>query len=95
MYFFLKYDGITLLGTNTSEKLTLLHGKEIILITGIANQKPIIDLLNKNNCQITNLCYQDHHSYSSQDVKDYRHPPLAKRCFTFDHRKGCSKAHRI
>ena len=70
MYFsFLKYDGITLLGTNTSEKLTLLHGKEIILITGIANPKPIIDLLNKNNCQVTNLCYKDHHSYTSQDVK--------------------------
>jgi len=46
-----------------------LHGKKIILITGIANQKPIIDLLNKNNCQVTNLCYQDHHTYTSQDVK--------------------------
>lgn len=70
VYFtYLKYDRITSLGTNTSEKLTLLHGKKIILITGIANQKPIIDLLNKNNCQVTNLCYQDHHTYTSQDVK--------------------------
>ena len=31
----------------------------------------------------------------SRCKKDYWHPPLGKRSFTFDHRKGGSKACRI
>lgn len=43
------------------------HSK-ILLLTGIANPKPIADYLTSNGLEIIHLEYPDHHNYTRQDI---------------------------
>lgn len=56
---------------NESETILLehLHDYEIVLVTGIANPKPLIDFLNSNKYSFKHLSYPDHHHFSKADIQ--------------------------
>ena len=56
--------GIPMPFANTVTTLT----KEIILITGIANSKPLELYANENFKVLRHLAFKDHHNYSEQDI---------------------------
>ncbi len=43
---------------------------DILLITGIANPKPLVEHLSKFSQRVKHLKFKDHHSFSEQDVKN-------------------------
>lgn len=46
-----------------------LKGKNILLVTGIANPAPLLDFLTQKTENITHLSYRDHHSFSKKDYQ--------------------------
>ena len=46
-------------------------GKEyqVVLVTGIANSKPLVDFISEDYRKVIHLEFRDHHSYSIRDVK--------------------------
>lgn len=45
-----------------------LKHHEVLLVTGIANPKPMIDHLEDLECSFEHLSYPDHHNFSKQDL---------------------------
>lgn len=45
-----------------------LKNKEIVLITGIANPKPLLDYLTEKKMRFTHLQYPDHYNFSTKDI---------------------------
>lgn len=43
---------------------------DILLITGIANPKPLLEHLSKFSQRVKHLKFKDHHSFSDQDIKN-------------------------
>ena len=62
----MSYDGVIPL--NKMEKLDKSVLKNIILVTGIANSKPIINYLNNLKIKNTHLKFKDHYKYKKNDV---------------------------
>ena len=54
---------------NNKTVLKSIKGKSILLITGIANSKPILDYLKNLNLNFRHLEFSDHHKYKSKDIK--------------------------
>ena len=58
-----------------SIKLDKLKKFKILLVTGIANNTPLLEFLNKQNIEFDHLNFNDHHNYSTNDIekikKDY------------------------
>jgi tetraacyldisaccharide 4'-kinase len=48
----------------------ILKKHEIILITGIANPKPLLEYLNSLKISYIHLSYLDHHHFTESDIKD-------------------------
>jgi len=46
-----------------------LNEYEIILVTGIANPKPLVHFLKESNCKVHHLKYSDHHDFSPHDIQ--------------------------
>ncbi len=46
-----------------------LKNKEIVLITGIANPKPLVEYLNNKGVKIHHLKYPDHYYFSNKDIE--------------------------
>ncbi len=47
-----------------------LIGKDIVLITGIANPKPLVSFLNDRTIKFKHLKYPDHYNFSEKDIKE-------------------------
>ncbi len=70
IYFtYLKYDGIQSIFNKEDKEMSFLSEKKIILVTGIANQSPIINLLERRKCEIIRLEYPDHYNYKKEDIE--------------------------
>ena len=50
--------------------LNTLSEYHILLITGIANPKPLQNFLDQKNIKYTHLKYSDHHEFSSREIKN-------------------------
>ena len=50
------------------EKLTSLSGK-ILLITGIANPKPLLEHLENLEIKVVHIAFKDHHNFSDSELK--------------------------
>ena len=63
----IKYKDVIL--NNTSQKqLNELFNKKILLVTGIANPKPLQEFLLGQNINYTHLKYKDHHHFSKKEI---------------------------
>lgn len=53
-------------------KLSLekLKGYDVLLITGIANPKPLVDYLEETGINLTHLKYSDHHNFSESEIQN-------------------------
>lgn len=51
------------------EMSTITPNTKVFLLTGIANPRPILDVIKETGAEITSICYPDHHNFSSIDVK--------------------------
>jgi tetraacyldisaccharide 4'-kinase len=54
---------------NDSISLNLLKNYSVILITGIAKPKPMVDFLNSKKINFRHLKYADHHNFSELDIQ--------------------------
>jgi tetraacyldisaccharide 4'-kinase len=52
-----------------SISLHQLKEYEIVLITGIANPKPLLEFLNDKECSVQHLKFPDHHHFSQQEIQ--------------------------
>ena len=53
----------------TKIPIEALREYSIILVTGIANPKPLLDYLNKLKVEYTHIAYADHHQFSKSDIR--------------------------
>ncbi len=67
--FFSKIKYKDIISMNNKTVLKSIKGKSILLITGIANSKPILDYLKNLNLNFRHLEFSDHHKYKSKDIK--------------------------
>lgn len=49
--------------------LDTLNEYEIVLVTGIANPKPLLEFLNDRQCNVDHLNFPDHHNFTSQEIE--------------------------
>jgi len=56
-------------GENNSIALKELKEYEIILITGIANPKPMVEFLNKQEIRLHHINFTDHHNFKTKDIQ--------------------------
>lgn len=67
----IKYGEIKSFNTNLKElRLNELKGAETLLITGIANPKPIQKLLNNNEINYKHLKFPDHHNFTKKNISN-------------------------
>lgn len=64
----IKYGSIVSL--NDASSLDSQQGNQIILVTGIANSKALVDHLSQNNEILHHFEYRDHHSFSASDLTE-------------------------
>lgn len=46
-----------------------LREYEIVLVTGIANPKPLLNFLDEQQCKVQHLKYADHHHFNEQEIQ--------------------------
>lgn len=63
--------GKTLEGSSTI-KLTALKDYHVVLVTGIANSKPLVQFLESKVKKITHKKYADHHHFSQKEINDIK-----------------------
>lgn len=69
LFSYLKYD-TNLYGKGSLRHLQDLKNKQITLVTGIANPKPLLHFLNENEISFEHLSYKDHHNFSTKELRD-------------------------
>jgi tetraacyldisaccharide 4'-kinase len=42
---------------------------EILLLTGIANPRPLVEMLQKHSDRVKNIAFSDHHNYTKKDIR--------------------------
>lgn len=62
--------------------LSSLKDSEFVLITGIANPKPLLQHLNDQQLQYTHLKYADHYDFSESDINTIKQKAGNKRILT-------------
>jgi len=67
LFSYLDYD-TALHGEGPLRSLTDLLNKNITLVTGIADAKPLVLFLKENKISFEHLQYKDHHNFSSDDI---------------------------
>ncbi|MGH1385603.1 tetraacyldisaccharide 4'-kinase [Kordia sp.] len=69
---------------NSTEEVLLssLKDSEFVLITGIANPKPLLQHLNDQQLQYTHLKYADHYHFSESDINTIKQKAGNKRILT-------------
>ncbi len=55
--------------TEVSNSLNSLRGKNITLVTGIANPQPLLDHLKKENIDFKHLKFPDHYNFKEKDIE--------------------------
>lgn len=57
--------------TKGTRKVSLddLNAYEILLVTGIANPKPLLEFLERKECKINHLDFPDHHNFTSHEIE--------------------------
>lgn len=68
--------------TTESLALTSLKEEEFILVTGIANPKPLLQHLNDQGLSYTHLKYPDHHDFSESEIHIIQQKAGNKRILT-------------
>lgn len=53
-----------------SKPLEFLNDKSFLLVTGIANPKPLVRYLEEKNLKFTHRSFPDHHHFSASDIED-------------------------
>ncbi len=71
----LEYD-INLKGKKEKISLDRLQNKEVTLVTGIANPKPLITFLKSANVTFDHHEYRDHHFFSRKEIDFFNSKPL-------------------
>jgi len=71
----LEYD-INLKGKKEKISLHGLQNKEVNLVTGIANPKPLIDFLRSADITFDHHQYRDHHYFSRKEINFFNSKPL-------------------
>jgi tetraacyldisaccharide 4'-kinase len=59
-------------GNLEHNSLSELKGKNIVLVTGIANPKPLTEQLNKDKINFEHLKFPDHHPFNEKDIVKIR-----------------------
>lgn len=49
-----------------------LQDHEVILVTGIANPKPLLDYLSAQGCSFEHFNFPDHHNFTKEDIRQIR-----------------------
>ncbi len=71
VYFsFINYSS-EIINTNHSLPLNEILFKEVLLITGIANPKPLVNFLKKSEVVFEHKNFPDHHNFSEKDIKRF------------------------
>lgn len=61
--------GASLIGANKELSVSELNEYKVLLVTGIANSKPLEQYLESLNIDFHHMKYRDHHTFSEQDKK--------------------------
>lgn len=69
---------------NIHKPLKDLKDYNIVLITGIATPKPLVDFLTQGDIKFTHLQFPDHHNFTENDIRSiktmYQHIQTDKKC---------------
>lgn len=68
MFAYLSY-GEQILGVGKSVLLSFFKDKELTLVTGIANPKPLVSYLNRKGISFEHLEYNDHHFFTKNELE--------------------------
>ncbi len=63
--------GDFLIGDKGKLSFDELKGRQLVLVTGIANPKPLIDFLSEKSIDFRHLRFSDHHHFSDKEIKDF------------------------
>lgn len=63
-------------GLNGSQSLDYLKDREFILVTGIANSKPLVEYLKLKNLKFEHLNFNDHHAFTKKEIEDLQSKKL-------------------
>ncbi len=55
-----------------AKPLDYLNGKEFLLVTGIANPKPLVEFLNKEGLNFDLKSYPDHHNFTASEIEELK-----------------------
>ena len=55
-------------GLNSSLNLDFFIDKELVLVTGIANPKPLVDFLSEKGICVEHLAFKDHHFFTADEL---------------------------
>jgi len=75
IFSYLDYDQ-ELKGNIEPLKLEELKNREVTLVTGIANPKPLLNFLEDNEIQVDHMKFRDHHFFSPKEVEMFRKKAL-------------------
>ena len=67
LFTYLKYDQ-EIKGSNLSLTLDFFKDKEVVLVTGIANSKPLVNFLNEKSILVEHLAFKDHHFFTADEI---------------------------
>lgn len=67
IFSYLEYD-TSLIGNSGEMNLEQLRNREVTLVTGIANPKPLLSFLKDQGIVFEHLAYQDHHFFSEKEI---------------------------
>lgn len=70
---------------------TLATQRNIIIFTGIANPKPMIEYVSKYTSHITVQSYPDHHNFSKQEIENLAHMVAQKEAIVFTTEKDAAR----
>jgi tetraacyldisaccharide 4'-kinase len=59
-----------ILNESNAIAISELKGYKVVLVTGIANPKPLLDFLNSENINYQHVSFPDHHNFSKSDLKN-------------------------
>ncbi len=63
-------------GVKIDQHLNTLKGRELTLVTGIANPKPLINHLKKHNIDVNHIGFRDHHQFTNKELEHLKSKSL-------------------
>ncbi|GAA4277635.1 tetraacyldisaccharide 4'-kinase [Aquimarina mytili] len=65
--------GDKIVGTTKEESIDWLQNKSFVLVTGIANPKPLIEYYTSLGLTFNHISFPDHHNFTDKELKDLAH----------------------